>query len=96
LKYLPCHTRASLLTALGRHVANAVIPNQDHDGSCRCYQHAKQIQGLSSVGSKEIEQISAGHCTNDAQTYVQEHAFATPAHDLASEKARNESEKNPA
>jgi hypothetical protein len=85
-----------LLAALFRHASNAVIQNQNHNGSCRCYQDAQQIQGLTSIGSEEVEQISAGHCASDAQTYVPEHAFAAPAYNLASEEANNESEKNPA
>jgi hypothetical protein len=84
-----------LLAALDRYASNAVVDNQNQDGSCRGYEHAIQIKARNLTGAKEVEQVSAGQCANNSQNDVQKYAFSVSVDNLACEKPRNQSEKNP-
>jgi hypothetical protein len=78
-----------------RHASNAVIDNQDQDGSCRSHEHAIEIQAGNATSAEKAEQISAENRANDSQHDIQKYAFAVPVDDLAPKKSGYQTEKNP-
>jgi hypothetical protein len=78
-----------------RHASNAVIDNQDQDGSCRSHEHAIEIQAGNATSTEKAEQISAQNSANDSQHDIQKYAFAVPVDNLAPKKPGYQTEKNP-